>query len=95
MVPFLTEQDLHILSESKARLTVLGVLMERLMGRHKDRGYFHKHGASLYGHLQQKQQLDSSGSRTQCADELCIINNLLNKQDVTDSPASPFSFPAI
>lgn len=66
MVAFLTEQDFHILSESKARLTVLGVLIERLMGRHKHRGHFHKQGASLYGQLQQKQLLDTSGSRTHC-----------------------------
>lgn len=66
MVALLTEKDLHILSDSKVRLTILGVLIERLMGRHKDRGYFHKQGASLYGQLQQKQLLDTSGSRTHC-----------------------------
>lgn len=28
-------------------------------------------------------------------DELCSINNLLNRRDVTDSPAPPFSFPTV
>jgi len=64
MVAFLTEQDLHILSESKARLTVSGVLTERLTGRYKDRDYFHKQVASLYRQLQKKWLLDISGSRT-------------------------------
>lgn len=63
MVAFLSEQDLHVLSEYKARVIPLRVLIERLMGRQKIRGYFHKQGSLLHGQLQQKQQLDTSGSR--------------------------------
>lgn len=63
MVAFLSEQDLHVLSESKAGVILLCVLIERLMGRHKIRANFHKQGSLLHGQLQQKQQLDTSGSR--------------------------------
>lgn len=50
----LTEQDVHILSESKARLTLFSVLIESLLSTHKDRDYFPKQGPSLNGQLQQK-----------------------------------------